>query len=320
MGNSGYIDTEKKKGQGVVGRFAPSPTGRMHAGNIFAYLCAWLVAKLQEGRIVLRIEDLDRERSKKDYSDQVLYDLEALGLYWDAGPFYQQDRDEAYEQALYVLEKRGLIYPCFCTRADLHAASAPHAGEHYVYAQTCKHLNAEEIKAKALLRNPAYRLSVCRDIIAFDDLIQGQCLVDLAQECGDFIVRRFDGNFAYQLAVVVDDAAQGVNSVVRGVDLLSSSPQQIYLQSLLGYEQPQYAHIPLLVDETGRRLAKRNKDAALDQLLIRHRTPEGVIGHIAYTAGLIEYDEPTSPQQLLDQLEFSAFERWRGAKDVILFR
>ncbi|MBR3691005.1 MAG: tRNA glutamyl-Q(34) synthetase GluQRS [Eggerthellaceae bacterium] len=320
MGNSGYIDTEKKEGQGVVGRFAPSPTGRMHAGNIFAYLCAWLVAKLQAGRIVLRIEDLDRERSKKDYSDQVLYDLEALGLYWDAGPFYQQDRDEAYEQALYVLEKRGLIYPCFCTRADLHAASAPHAGEHYVYAQTCKHLNAEEIKAKALLRNPAYRLSVCRDTIAFDDLIQGQCLVDLAQECGDFIVRRFDGNFAYQLAVVVDDAAQGVNSVVRGVDLLSSSPQQIYLQSLLGYEQPQYAHIPLLVDETGRRLAKRNKDAALDQLLIRHGTPEGVIGHIAYTAGLIDHDEPTSPQQLLDQLDIAAFENWKGSKKAILFQ
>lgn len=292
----------------------------MHAGNIFAYLCAWLVAKLQGGQIVLRIEDLDRERSKKVYSNQLLLDLESLGLCWDEGPIYQQDREEAYDQAFEYLFDRGLIYPCFCTRADLHAASAPHVGEHFVYARTCKYLSRQEIETKSLLRNPAYRLSVTNETVRFDDLIQGQCSVDLAHECGDFIVRRFDGNFAYQLAVVVDDAAQGVNSVVRGVDLLASSPQQMYLQSLLGYEHPQYAHIPLLVDETGRRLAKRNKDAALDQLLVRFKSPEGVIGHIAYISGLIEKDEPVSPQQLLDQLDISAFEIWRSSKDAILFR
>lgn len=309
-----------QKGQGVVGRFAPSPTGRMHAGNIFAYLCAWLVAKLQGGRIVLRIEDLDRERSKKVYSDQLQFDLEALGLFWDAGPTYQQDRDKAYEQAFKLLSDRGLIYPCFCTRADLHAASAPHLGEHFVYARTCKQLSDPEVKAKAALRNPAYRLSVGEGVLSFEDLVQGKHTVRLAEECGDFIIRRFDGNFAYQLAVVVDDAAQGVNSVVRGVDLLDSTPQQMYLQSLLGLSRPEYAHIPLLVDETGRRLAKRNKDAALDQLLVRFGTPEGVIGHIAYLTGLIDEDEPASPQQLLEQLDMDAFENWRSSKDAILFR
>lgn len=312
--------SSNRLGQGVVGRFAPSPTGRMHAGNIFAYLCAWLLAKLQGGRIVLRIEDLDRERSKKTYSDQLLWDLEALGLHWDEGPIYQQDRDDVYEQAFEFLADKDLIYPCFCTRADLHAASAPHVGEHFVYARTCRDLSPQEIEAKSALRNPAYRLSVSDETICFDDLVQGRCSTHLAQECGDFIVKRFDGNFAYQLAVVVDDAAQGVNSVVRGVDLLSSCPQQMYLQSLLGFDHPQYAHIPLLVDESGRRLAKRNKDAALDQLLVRFGSPEGVIGHIAYLAGLVEEDDPVTTQLLLDHLDFSAFESWRGGKDAIVFR
>ena len=235
----------------VVGRFAPSPTGRMHAGNVFAALTAWLVAKSQGGRIVLRIEDLDAERSKPVYIDAVQRDFEALGLTWDEGPYFQHDRTEAYRAAYDELRERGLVYPCFCTRADLHAASAPHRGEKPVYPGTCRHLSDGERAVRAQQRMPAQRLIVPDREVAFVDQVQGSYAQNLAADCGDFLVQRSDGAFAYQLAVVVDDAAQGVTSVVRGVDLLCSTPQQLYLQELLGLPHPAYAHIPLLVAATG---------------------------------------------------------------------
>lgn len=216
----------------VVGRFAPSPTGRMHAGNVLAALTAWLVAKSQGGRIVLRIEDLDAERSKPVYIDAVQRDFEALGLTWDEGPYFQHDRTEAYRAAYDELRERGLVYPCFCTRADLHAASAPHRGEKPVYPGTCRHLSDGERAARAQQRMPAQRLIVPDREVAFVDQVQGSYAQNLAADCGDFLVQRSDGAFAYQLAVVVDDAAQGVTSVVRGVDLLCSTPQQLYLQEL----------------------------------------------------------------------------------------
>ncbi len=311
---------ETEKGQGVVGRFAPSPTGRMHAGNIFAYLCAWLMAKVQGGKIVLRIENLDRERSKTSYIDQVMRDFEFLGLTWDEGPYYQHERDEAYGKVFSKLQGRGLVYPCFCTRADLHSASAPHRGEHYVYPQTCKTLSSEDILERSQLRSPAWRLSVSDESLAFEDAFQGKHRFHLPTDCGDFVVRRFDGSFAYQLAVVVDDYAQGVNSVVRGVDLLDSTPQQMYIQRLLGLPQPNYAHVPLFVDETGRRLAKRNKDAALDALLVNHGYPEAVVGHIAYLAGMIDQDLALRPEELIDVLKIRPLNQWFAAKDCILFQ
>ena len=239
----------------------------MHAGNVFAALTAWLVAKSQGGRIVLRIEDLDAERSKPVYIDAVQRDLEALGLTWDEGPYFQHDRTEAYRAAYDELRERGLVYPCFCTRADLHAASAPHRGEKPV---------------------------------------QGSYAQNLAADCGDFLVQRSDGAFAYQLAVVVDDAAQGVTSVVRGVDLLCSTPQQLYLQELLGLPHPAYAHIPLLVAERDRRLSKRDRDAALDALLARFKTPEAVIGHIAGITGLAPACDPATPEELLATFDLAA--------------
>lgn len=184
----------------VVGRFAPSPTGRMHAGNIFAALMAWLVAKSQGGSIVLRIEDLDRERSKACYIDAVQRDFEALGLTWDKGPYFQHDRDEAYREAFRLLQNKGLVYPCFCSRADLHAASAPHRGEKFVYPGTCKNLTDEQRKERALTRKPAQRLIVPDAVYAFADLVQGGYRQNLATECGDFLVQRSDQAFAYQLA------------------------------------------------------------------------------------------------------------------------
>lgn len=284
----------------VIGRFAPSPTGRMHAGNIYAALVAWLIAKSQGGEIVLRIEDLDRERSKPEFIDAVQRDFEMLGLTWDHGPFFQHDRDEAYAAAFNSLVERGLVYPCYCTRADLHAASAPHRGEKLVYPGTCRSLSVDERAAReASGRKPAMRLIVPDEIISFRDTIQGEYSQNLEFDCGDFLIRRSDQAFAYQLAVVVDDAAQGVNCVVRGVDLLCSTPQQIYLQDLLGLPHPAYGHIPLLVAERDRRLSKRDHDASLDALLARFGSPEAIIGHIAGVVGLASTTEPATPEQLL---------------------
>lgn len=290
----------------VVGRFAPSPTGRMHAGNVFAALTAWLVAKSQGGRIVLRIEDLDAERSKPVYIDAVQRDFEALGLTWDEGPYFQHDRTEAYRAAYDELRERGLVYPCFCTRADLHAASAPHRGEKPVYPGTCRHLSDGERAVRAQQRMPAQRLIAPDREVAFVDQVQRSYAQNLVADCGDFLVQRSDGAFAYQLAVVVDDAAQGVTSVVRGVDLLCSTPQQLYLQELLGLPHPVYAHIPLLVAERDRRLSKRDRDAALDALLARFKTPEAVIGHIAGITGLAPTCDPATPEELLATFDLAA--------------
>lgn len=291
----------------VVGRFAPSPTGRMHAGNVFAALVAWLVAKAQGGRMVLRIEDLDAQRSKREYVDAVQRDFERLGLTWDEGPFFQHDREEAYRAAFDALAARGLVYPCFCTRADLHAGSAPHRGEKPVYPGTCRGLSDEERAQRvAAGRTPAQRLAVPDRDVALQDLVQGSYRQNLARECGDFLVRRSDGAFAYQLAVVVDDAEQGVNSVVRGVDLLCSTPQQMHLQDLLGLPHPVYAHVPLVVAERDRRLSKRDHDAALDALLERFKTPEGVVGHIAGITGLAASCDPATPEELLQVFDLAA--------------
>lgn len=297
MSQSHYF--EPNANRPVVGRFAPSPTGRMHAGNIYAALSAWLVAKSQGGTIVLRIEDLDRDRSKAEYISAVQRDFELLGLTWDHGPFFQHDRDEAYLEAFSALERRGLVYPCFCTRADLHAASAPHRGEKFVYPGTCRGLTAEQIVEKSMRRAPAQRLRVPDDTYFFEDMVQGRYKQNLAHDCGDFLIRRSDQAFAYQLAVVVDDAAQGVTSIVRGVDLLCSTPQQLYLQELLGLDHPRYAHIPLLVAEKNRRLSKRDHDAGIEELLARFKTPEAIIGHIAGICGLAPTCDPATPEQLL---------------------
>lgn len=198
----------------VVGRFAPSPSGRMHLGNVFSCLCAWLSARSQDGSIVLRIEDLDDRCKRPELAAQLIDDLAWLGLEWDEGPYYQHDRLDLYESALRRLKDAGLTYPCFCTRAELHAASAPHASDGTpIYRGACRSLSAEEVARRSALRAPATRLRVptvddlADDVIEFVDRTYGAQCEALATECGDFLVRRSDGVFAYQLAVVVDDAA-----------------------------------------------------------------------------------------------------------------
>ena len=295
----------------VRGRFAPSPTGRLHAGNVFSYLVAYIVAHRAGGTIALRIEDLDPQRSKPEFAQACLRDLDYLGLGWDVGPLYQSTRTEAYRQAFHDLVDRGLVYSCFCSRADVHAASAPHRGEKFVYAGTCRNLTEDERASRmrhlqAQGRSPSMRLIVPDRTYEIDDLFQGRYAQNLAVDCGDFLICRSDGAFAYQLAVVVDDAAQGVTSVVRGVDLLSSSPQQAYLQDLLGFEHVSYGHVPLLVSRTDRRLSKRDHDASIDQMRATYGSAAGILGHIAFVAGMVPEDGPATVDELVAHADLSS--------------
>lgn len=280
----------------VVGRFAPSPSGRMHLGNVFSALMAWLSVRSAGGTMVLRIEDLDPDRCRPEYAEQMKDDLRWLGLDWDVEQTPQSRRTEAYRECFERLRDMGLVYPCYCSRGELHAASAPHASDgNVIYAGTCRDLTEEERAAKT--RRPAWRLIVPDEEIAFHDGLQGEYRENLARECGDFIIRRSDGFYAYQLAVVTDDAEAGVTQIVRGRDLLSSTPRQIYLQRLLGLPTPEYYHVPLLVAPDGRRLSKREHD--LDMGALRERcTPEALLGCLAQLSGLRPTAEPVTAGEL----------------------
>lgn len=283
----------------VRGRFAPSPSGRMHLGNIWSGLLAWLSARSQGGEMVLRLEDLDPDRCTRAWCDQVMRDLEWLGLTWDNEPVYQSERTQVYAEAFHTLEEQGLIYPCYCTRAERLAASAPHRSDgQTIYDGRCSRLTEGEREALSRTRHPAWRVKVGQESITFCDLLQGEYKEDLKTDCGDFILRRSDGVYAYQLAVVVDDAAMGVNQVVRGSDLLSSTPRQIYLQRLLGLSEPEYGHVPLLLSADGRRLAKRDRDQELGELQSRYTAPE-LLGRLAHLAGLIPEPAPITAQELI---------------------
>ena len=264
----------------VTGRFAPTPSGRLHLGNLLCAMLAYLSARHAGGRFLLRIEDLDAPRCPRSLARQAVEDLAWFGLRWDAPPLYQSERTAVYQSHLERLRAKGLIYPCFCTRAQLQqqASAAPNLGDtQRVYAGTCAHLTREEIGRLSLARSPALRVRVPDEEIRFVDGLQGPQCENLARDCGDFIVRRSDGLFGYQLAVVVDDALTGVDEVVRGRDILSATPRQIYLLRELGYPVPRYYHIPLLTDAQGRRLAKRDRDLDLSALSRRY-TPQRLLG------------------------------------------
>lgn len=296
----------------------------MHLGNIFASLVAWLSARSQGGRIVLRIEDLDERTRSGPWADLLIDDLQWLGLYWDEGPLYQSDREDLYEEAFGRLVEQDLVYPCFCTRAELHAATAPHTSDGTpIYAGTCRNLTLEQVAERARVRPPAQRLRVPEPDdpagrIEFEDRAYGLQSSELARDCGDFLVRRSDGVFAYQLAVVVDDEDMGVNEVVRGRDLLSSSARQMYLQDLLGYGHPTYAHVPLIVAPEGRRLSKRDRDCGMGELKERFGTPERLLGHLAWRAGLAPDPAPRSAEQLADLFSWDLVREHRD--DIVMDR
>lgn len=283
-----------------IGRFAPSPTGYLHLGNLFSYLIAYIWIKQHHGYMVMRIEDLDFSRSKQLFADALLRDLDWLGFEWAGEILYQSKRLEAYKDAFDYLNKENLLYPCFCSRAELQSASAPHAGEEVRYRNTCRSLSHLEVQDKMQIKNPSYRIKTPSQIFTFQDLFQGQQAQNPAEISGDFILKRSDGVFAYQLAVVLDDAYQGVTSVIRGIDLLPSVSRQMYLSSLLSLKAPLYGHVPLLVDQTHRRLSKRNQDLSLRYLRNELKlTPEIMLGSTAHYVGIIPEYQPMSIDNLV---------------------
>ena len=286
-----------------VGRFAPTPSGRMHLGNVFAALLNWLSPKSRGGDWILRMEDLDTLRTRAEYAELLRDDLRWLGLDWDEETEAQSLRSAVYDRYFEELKEKNLLFPCYCTRSQLHNVNAPHLSDGtYVYAGTCRNLTEAERAEKKRL--PSWRVMVPDREFALTDLIQGDYRENLLTDCGDFVVRRADGVYVYQLAVTVDDGESGVTEVVRGWDLLGSAPRQMYLQELFGFVHPEYAHIPMLMAPEGRRLSKRDQD--LDMGALRNRLkPEQLIGVLAHAAGLTETAAPISAKELATVFDWS---------------
>ena len=284
----------------TVGRFAPTPSGRMHLGNVFAALIAWLSVRSQNGGMVLRMEDLDTQRTSGEFAQVLREDLAWLGLDWDTETPPQSQRTAVYDRYFEKMMDEGLLYPCYCTRSQLHSVNAPHLSDGtYVYPGTCRNLTEPPAG-----RKPAWRVMVPDKIWSFTDRVQGDYSLNLATDCGDMVVRRADSVYVYQLAVTVDDGEAGVTEVVRGMDLLSSAPRQMYLQELLGFAHPEYGHVPMLLAPDGRRLSKRDRDLDLGQLRKRMK-PEQLIGNLAFAAGLIEIYQPVSAKELAQHFSWN---------------
>jgi glutamyl-tRNA synthetase len=293
-----------------MGRYAPSPTGLLHLGNARTALLAWLDARSHAGRWVMRVEDIDTPRCVPGMEARQLADLRWLGLDWDhgpdvggpAGPYRQSERLGLYQEALERLRKDGRAYPCTCSRQDLRrAASAPHAGEEGPpYPGTCRgRFPSEEAARAASHRVPAWRFRVAPGVVRCADRVVGPHAQDVEHEVGDVVVRRADGLFAYQLAVVVDDAAMGVTHVVRAADLLGSTPRQAQLAQALGLPVPIPAHLPLLLGPDGTRLQKREPRHTLAGLRTLGVTPEEVVGWLAHSAGVTSTVQPRTARSLV---------------------
>lgn len=289
----------------VRGRFAPSPSGTLHLGNLLSSLLAWLDVRSQGGIMLFRLEDLDPDRSFSSYADQMARDLEWLGLDWDEGwrpgsaACRQSNRTERYEEALAALTQKGLVYDCYCSRAQRLAASAPHPGENWSGGCGCKLLTTDEIAAKQRNgRRPAKKLTAQDEIITWTDGHYGTQAEHLRPGRDDFIIRRSDGVFAYQLAVSVDDMDMGVTRVVRARDLMDSSSRQMQLIRTLGGTPPEYCHAPLLIAPDGRKLSKRDGDLNMDWFRA-NETPEALVGILAHLAGLQDTAKPVTAAELI---------------------
>jgi glutamyl-tRNA synthetase len=293
------------------GRFAPSPTGTLHLGNLRTALLAWLFARSQDARFLVRMEDLDTGRVRARFYDEQLHDVAALGLDWDGPVVRQSERQALYDDAIEALRAQDLVYECWCTRAEIReAASAPHGDlPEGFYPGTCLRLSAAEREARrATGRPPALRVRAGAATVGFEDRLAGPVrgVVD------DFVVRRNDGAYAYNLAVVVDDAEQGVGEVVRGADLLDSTPRQLWLGARLGLPAPRHAHVPLMLGPDGARLAKRHGAVTLADRAAQGETADDVRALLAASVGLAEPGEHVSPAELAERFHprlLSAAER-----------
>lgn len=304
----------------VLGRLAPSPTGAQHLGNARTYLIAWLSARSQSGRVLLRIEDIDSPRLKPGADSQAADDLRWLGLDWDAGPVVQTQRLPLYRAALARLQEGEKVYPCTCTRADVEgAASAPHLDhEGPVYPGTCAHRRAAD--AATLGSQPyCWRFRLPATTPTFDDGYLGRVALDLSRLGGDFVLwkaaRTGPGGVqvpdspAYQLAVVVDDATLGVTEVVRGDDLVPSTPRQLLLYDALGWQPPRFVHVPLVVGPDGRRLAKRHGDTRLAALRAAGIMGAAVVGLLAWSCGWTATPAPSTARELLPRFTLASIPR-----------
>lgn len=300
----------------IRGRFAPSPTGAIHLGNVWTALLAWLDVRQRGGAFVLRMEDLDPDRSKPELATKLLGDLRWLGLDWDEGPdigglyapYVQDQRRALYDDALHVLAERELVYACYCSRAEVRAAAlAPHGLEPRPHCPNrCCELSTHERQAReAAGRRPSLRVRIPQisTPIHFMDQCCGEVTEDVAKAAGDFVIRRADGVHAYHLAVVVDDGLMQISHVLRGVDLLSSTAHQIWLFQQLGFTPPAWAHVPLLIGPDGHRLSKRHASLSIAELRAAGKRPVDIIGHLAYLAGLIPVFESVQPRDLVALLD-----------------
>lgn len=294
------------------GRFAPSPTGTLHLGNLRTALLAWLFARGAGARFLVRVEDLDAGRSRPATVDEQLDDLRRLGLEWDGAVVRQSERTALYEAALERLRCAGMLYECWCTRREIReAGSAPHGPlPGGAYPGTCAHLTAtQRAERVASGRPPALRVRAQAAVVTFDDEVEGR----VSGAVDDFVVRRNDGAFAYNLAVVVDDAEQGIGEVVRGADLLDSTPRQLWLAERLGLPAPRHAHVPLMLDHEGVRLAKRNGGATLAGRIALGETAPQVCGRLAASLGLCAPGDCPTPQALLERFDPALLRERRAA-------
>ncbi|MBL8890225.1 MAG: tRNA glutamyl-Q(34) synthetase GluQRS [Planctomycetaceae bacterium] len=321
-----------------IGRLAPSPTGAQHVGNARTYLLAWLSARVQRGKLLLRIEDIDSPRVKPWAIEQTLEDLAWLGLDWDAieprlprttatpclpdGIWLQTDRVSIYEQFLEKLRLAERLYPCYCSRKDIEAAaSAPHPEDHMIrYPDTCRHRHTpDELFPHRLGHNThtpeirstqsestkpfAWRFRSQNSELIFTDLIVGRQTANPHQSLGDFVIAKSTGHIAYQLAVVIDDHEMGVTEVIRGDDLIPSTFWQLEIYKSLGWTAPRFAHVPLVVGPDGRRLAKRHGDTRLSEIRKHGQSSEKLLGFLAYSCGLVASPTPTTARELLESLQ-----------------
>lgn len=295
----------------MKGRFAPSPTGYMHLGNLWIALLSYLSVREQGGKYILRIEDIDKCRSKKEYEEALLEDLQWLGIEWDEGPdiggpngpYRQSERTEIYEDILEKWHEQGLIYPCFCNRARIQkVSSAPHPGEKpYIYDGLCYNLSAADIAEKERKKKPSWRLKTNSQEFEFNDKIQGLCYGKVRYRKDDIVLQRADDMYAYQFAVSIDDGLMDVSEVLRGADLLESTAIQLSLLKLLNIEPPQYAHAPVILDKNGNRISKRQKGITIRELREGGMSAAQIIGNLLYSTGISEKPEPISVKELLNK-------------------
>lgn len=299
---------------GVRGRYAPSPTGALHLGNLRTALFAWLQARKEDGAFVLRMEDIDQPRVQEGSAEEILADLKWLGLSWDEGPdkggpfgpYVQSERLRIYEEALQLLHDQDLLFRCYCSRRDVReAASAPHGPGGVVYPGTCRDLTTDDrrrLQAQRPDRNPSLRFIVPDQRVAFLDQVAGDYAEVPARDVGDFVVRRSDSLFAYQLVVVVDDALMGISDVVRGADLLTSTPRQIALFDAFGLSPPRFWHAPLMLDPQGDRMSKRDGSDSLALLRDQGYKPADVIGLLASSLGWVDEGSQLSAEELFEEI------------------